>query len=217
MNDRNRLWAVALIVVGIAMIVGNWMSFFTIVALILLIYGVYKIRQGEEVKTGYILLGVGCGIILLDHFVLVIMICLISLVIFYIKAKKSRPSQGYMQKQNFVSSIHWDRDPWALRSVGMWHVLGELDVDLSLAIVEGEENILMFQGIVGDLDLGLSEDYGIEIDAFVFFGRIGFGRDSETGMMNRIHWRSPNYEQREQKVKIIVSYLIGDVDIRLTY
>lgn len=217
MNTRSRFWAVALIIIGLSIIFGEWMNFITIVALTLLVYGVYKIRQGEDVKTGYIMLSIGAGIILLDHIGLVITICLISLAVFFIKARKASPREGYLQKYNFLSSIHWDRDPWVLRSVGMWHVLGELDVDLSLAIVEEKNNILMFQGIVADLDLVLSDQYGVEIDAFVFFGRIGLGKETETGMLNRIRWRSPGYENQEQQIKIVVYYLVGDVDIRLTY
>lgn len=217
MNTRNRFWAIALILLGFTMVFGRWMGFFTIVALLLLVYGVYKIRQGEDVKSGYLMLAIGAGIILLDHLGLVIAICAISLAVFFFRAKRARPHTDYAQKYNFLSSIHWDRDPWVLRSIGMWHVLGELDVDLSLAIVENGENTLMFQGVIGDLDLVLSENYGLEIDAFVFFGRIGFGSESETGMMNRVRWRSPGYEVQEQKIKIVVYYLVGDVDIRLTY
>jgi len=73
----------------------------------------------------------------------------------------------------------------------------------------------MFQGIVGDVDLVIPEDYGVEIEAFVLFGQIDFSHDKETGMLNRLYWKSPNYETRDQKVKIIISYLVGDVDIRL--
>ncbi|MNR22610.1 hypothetical protein D3C85_1395720 [compost metagenome] len=74
----------------------------------------------------------------------------------------------------------------------------------------------MFQGVVGDIDLVISEDYGVEIEAFVMFGQIEFGPDKETGMVNRLYWRSPNYELREKKVKIMISYLVGDIDIRLS-
>jgi lia operon protein LiaF len=215
MRDKSRLGAIALILIGIGLIAFKWMGFITIIALIVLVYGVYLIRQGDKVKTGYVLLAVGSGIILLDHLLLVLSICLISFVVFYRKAKRARPHQGFLHRNTFIQSIHWDRDPWVLRNIGMLHVLGELDVDLTLAIVENGDHILMFQGLVGDLDLVLSPDYGVEMDAFVFFGRIGLGRDTETGLMNRVHWRSPNYEISEQKVKVIVSYLVGDIKIRM--
>ncbi|MGG6310244.1 cell wall-active antibiotics response protein LiaF [Paenibacillus macerans] len=216
MDKRKRFLAIALIGLGVLMIFGKWLSFFTIVALSLLAFGVYKIRQGDRVKTGYILLAVGGGMILLDHFMLVVAILMISLGFYYAKIRKTHPQGNYMQKQNITSSIHWDRDPWSLRNTSMWHVLGELDIDLSLAMVEGGHNVLMFQGIVGDVDLVVPEDYGVEIEAFVLFGQIDFGQEKETGMLNRLYWKSPNYELRDQKVKIMISYLVGDVDIRLT-
>jgi lia operon protein LiaF len=197
------------------LIFGKWLSFFTIVALFLLGFGIYKIRQGEQVKTGYILMAIGGGLILLDHFMLILAILMISLGYYYAKVRKTQPQGNYVQKQNITSSVRWDRDPWNLRNTSMWHVLGELDIDLSLAMMEGGQNVLMFQGIVGDVDLVIPEDYGVEIEAFVLFGQIDFSHDKETGMLNRLYWKSPNYETRDQKVKIIISYLVGDVDIRL--
>ncbi|MDU2239077.1 MAG: cell wall-active antibiotics response protein LiaF [Paenibacillus sp.] len=216
MDTRKRFLAIALIGFGVLLIFGKWLSFFTIVALLFLAFGIYKIRQGEQVKTGYILLAIGGGMILLDHFMLVLAILMISLGYYYAKIRKTQPQGNYVQKQNITSSIRWDRDPWSLRNTSMWHVLGELDIDLSLAMAEGGHNVLMFQGIIGDVDLAIPEDYGVEIEAFVLFGQIDFSQDKETGMLNRLYWKSPNYEFRDQKVKIIISYLVGDVDIRLT-
>ncbi|MNJ46777.1 hypothetical protein D3C77_419150 [compost metagenome] len=216
MDKHKRLLAIGLIGLGVIIIFGQWLSFLTIAAMFILGYGIYKIRRGDEVRTGYILLAVGGGLILLDNLMLVIAILMISLGLYYAKMKKAHPQGNHVQKQNITSSIHWDRDPWTLRSTSMWHVLGELNIDLSLAIVEGQENVLMFQGIVGDIDLIVSEDYGVEIEALVLFGQIDFSEQKETGMLNRIYWKSPNYEHRDQKVKIIISYLVGNVDIHLT-
>ncbi|MEC2343581.1 MULTISPECIES: cell wall-active antibiotics response protein LiaF [Paenibacillus] len=215
MDTRKRFLAIGLIGFGLLLIFGKWLSFFTIVALFLLGFGIYKIRQGEQVKTGYILMAIGGGLILLDHFMLILAILMISLGYYYAKVRKTQPQGNYVQKQNITSSVRWDRDPWNLRNTSMWHVLGELDIDLSLAMMEGGHNVLMFQGIVGDVDLVIPEDYGVEIEAFVLFGQIDFSHDKETGMLNRLYWKSPNYETRDQKVKIIISYLVGDVDIRL--
>lgn len=165
MEKRKRFLAIGLIGLGVLLIFGKWLSFFTIAALFFLVFGIYSVRRGERVKTGYIFLAIGGGIILLDNFMLVLAILMISLGFYYAKIRKTQPQGNYVQKQNITSSVHWDRDPWSLRNTSMWHVLGELDIDLSLAIVEGQSNILMFQGIVGDVDLVVPEDYGVEIEA----------------------------------------------------
>lgn len=216
MDRRKRFLAIGLIGFGVVMIFGQWLNFMTLVALFLLGYGVYKVRQGEDVKTGYILMAIGGIFILLDHFILVIAILMISLGLYYAKIRKNQPLGNMVQKQSITTSLRWDLDPWTLRNTCMWHILGEIDIDLSLAIMEGKDNMLMFQGIVGDIDLSVFDDYGVEIEAFVLFGQVELGQERDTGIMNRVYWKSPDYDLREQKVKIMLSYLVGDIDIKLS-
>lgn len=215
MDKRNRLIAIGLIGVGCMMIFGRWIGFFSIVALLFLLLGIYRITSGK-VKQGYTLLGIGAVMLALDHLVLILGICLISLGMFFSKSRKLQHKNGFMQKQNFSSSFNWDQSPWVMQSLSAWHVLGEADLDLSLAMAEDKETILLFQGIFGDMDIHLSDGYGVEIDAFVLFGSIEFGNQRDTGMLNRLNWKSSNYDSSEYKVKFSVSYLMGDLDVRLT-
>ncbi|WP_379145633.1 cell wall-active antibiotics response protein LiaF [Paenibacillus sp. sgz500992] len=212
MDKRNRLIAIGLIGIGCLMIFGRWIGFFSIVALLFLLLGIYRTTSGR-VKQGYTLLGVGAVLMLLDHLLLVLGICLISLGMFFVKSKRMQKRGGFMQKQSFSSRFDWDLSPWVMRSLSAWHVMGEADVDLSLAMAEDKETIMLFQGIFGDMDVHLSEDYGVEIEAFVLFGSIEFGSHRDTGMLNRLNWKSANYDISENKVKINVSYLMGDLDI----
>ncbi len=189
MDKRNRLIAIGLIGVGCLMIFGKWIGFFSVVALLFLLLGIYRITSGK-VKQGYKLLGIGAVLLLLDHLLLVLGICLISLGVFYVKSKRLQQGKVFMQKQSFSSRFDWDLSPWVMRSLSAWHVLGEADVDLSLAIAEDKETIMLFQGIFGDMDIHLSDDYGVEIEAFVLFGSIEFGSHGDTGMMDRMNWKS---------------------------
>lgn len=102
MDKRNRLIAIGLIGVGCMMIFGRWLGFFSIVALLFLLLGVYRTTSGK-VKQGYKLLGIGAILLLLDHLVLVLGICLISLGMFFTKSKRVQRKEGFMQKQNFSS------------------------------------------------------------------------------------------------------------------
>lgn len=211
--DRNRWIALGCIAIGLLMIFGRWIGFFTIAALLLIALGVHYIRTGN-VRNGYMLLGVGAVLILLEHLMLIIAISLISLGIFYRKAQRAHGSQNYVQRQNFMSNFDWNTSPWVMRSLSVWHVIGEADVDLSLSMPEEKDTVLMFHGLLGDIDIAIPEEYGVEIEALVLFGSIDAGREKETGFMNRLKWRSPNYDYSEYKVKFIVSYLGGDVSIR---
>ncbi|MEK3733564.1 MULTISPECIES: cell wall-active antibiotics response protein LiaF [unclassified Paenibacillus] len=211
--DRNRWIAVGLIFLGFIMLFGQWFGFFTIVALLLIFAGVLQIRDGQ-VKKGYILLAVGAIMVMLEHLMLIIGIGLVSLGIFYRKSSKAHTTDGYIQKQNFMSNFDWDRAPWVMRSHSIWHVLGEADVDLTLALPEERHTVMMFYGMLGDIDLVIPDYYGVEIEGFILFGSIDFDGRKETGLMNRVRWKSPNYEASEYKVKFMVSYLGGDLTIR---
>ncbi|NGM84657.1 cell wall-active antibiotics response protein [Paenibacillus sp. 7124] len=214
MEKRNRLIAIGLIAVGCLMIFGRWIGFLSIVALLLLLLGIFRTKSGK-IKQGYTLLGIGAVLLLLDHLVLVLGICLISLGMFFVKSKGLQQGRNHLQKQNFSSSFNWDRSPWVMHSLSAWHVLGETDLDLSLAMAEDKETVMLFQGIFGDVDLHLADGYGVEIDAFVLFGSIEFGSQRDAGMMNRLNWKSPGFESSEHRVKVSVSYLMGDLDVRL--
>ena len=53
-------------------------------------------------------------------------------------------------------------------------------------------------------------------EASILFGSIHMDDRKETGILNRVRYKSPNYETSEYKVKFIVSYLGGDLNIRMT-
>lgn len=215
MSRGKSLFAILAIGVGLMMLLGQFLSFFTIVALLLLIFGYYKHKSGDA-KKGRTLMWSGTAIIILDNLILVVGITLISLGVFYWKGRKVQPREGYIINQNFMSNYAWDQVPWTLRNTSIWHIIGEVDADLSLALPEEKETVIYLQGVMGDIDLSIPEDYGVEIEAFVLFGRQKFGDDQKSGGLNRLVYQSPGYAGSEYKVKFVISYLIGDLDVKLT-
>lgn len=167
-------------------------------------------------KKGRTYLGVGAAILILDNLIFVVGVTLISLGVFYWKGRKVQPREGYIINQNFMSNFAWDEEPWMLRNTSIWHVIGEVDADLSLAIPETKETVVYLQGVMGDIDLSIPEDYGVEIEAFILLGKQQFGNDQKGGAMNRLVYRTPGYENSEYKAKFVISYLIGDLNVRLT-
>ncbi|OPA79956.1 hypothetical protein BVG16_04170 [Paenibacillus selenitireducens] len=215
MRDKNRNIAFILIGVGLFMLFGKWISFFTIAALILFFIGLDQVRTRGNSRKGYMLFVIGGILLLLDHFTLLLGIILISLGLFYAKSKKVQRDDRYIQKQNLMSTLKWDREPWVLRNMSLWHVVGEVNLDLSLAIMEDRECVIVLQGALGDIDVTIPDDIGVQIEANVVFGQIDFNHEKEAGFMNKRVWQSLNYDESDQKVKLIISYIVGDIDIRI--
>jgi len=120
-----------------------------------------------------------------------------------------------MQKQNLITSIKWNIEPWFLQDISLWHVIGDVDLDLSLAIPDQNESIIVLQGAFGDVDLFIPDDIGARIEVAVLFGQIKFNDDIDTGVLNKRVWQSPHYQNSEYKVKLFISYIVGDIDIRI--
>lgn len=215
MSRGKSFFAILAIGIGLMILLGDFLSFFTIVALLLLIFGYYKYQSGF-IKKGRTFMVAGTAIIILDNLIFVVGITLISMGVFYWKGRKVQPRDGYVVNQNFMSNFTWDQLPWTLRNMSIWHVIGEVDADLSLALPEEKETVIYMQGVMGDIDLSIPEDYGVEIEAFILLGRQQFGEEQKSGGLNRLVYRSPGFADSEYKVKFVISYLIGDLDVRLT-
>ncbi|MFK7697514.1 cell wall-active antibiotics response protein LiaF [Paenibacillus sp. HJGM_3] len=214
MDERNRNTALVLIAAGLFILLNHYVSFFTTAALVLVLLGLYKIRSSPD-KSGYWILGIGVVIFISGHFHFVLAIVLMSLGLFYISSKRAHRGEGHYQKHNLIESIKWDKESWVLKNASLWNIIGEIYIDLSLAIPEQKETTLVLQGVLGDVDIIVPEDLGVSVNASVIAGQIDVVREKETGVLNKIVWESPNYATSDTKVKLMISYLVGDIDIKV--
>ncbi|WP_248928214.1 cell wall-active antibiotics response protein LiaF [Paenibacillus hamazuiensis] len=213
-NNRNRAAAIVLIVAGLFLLADNHISFFTVVALLFLMLGVKRVRS-DSPRKGFVFLAIGLVMLFGGHFSLILAIILISLGLFYIKSRQLHRSEAYIQKQRPIDSIRWGKDPWIVRDCAIWNVIGEIQIDLTFAIFEQKETTLVLQGVIADVDIIVPEGVGVSVTASVLFGQLDVGPQKEAGVTNKIVWQSPDYEYCDQQVKLIISYIVGDIDIKI--
>lgn len=212
MNHRKRNTAIVLIAAGLYIIVGNLIGYFTVTALLVIWLGIYTIRSGET-NTGYVLLAVGALLLISGNFAFFVAIILFSLGYFFIRNQQVQ-KDNYIQKHHFMESIKRNQSPWELRNMSIWSIIGEIDLDLSLAYSDQAETTLVYQGIIADVDILIPEDLGVAVYGTILLGQTHVSDLREAGVYNKVVWKSPNYDSSEQKVHIEVSYLIGDLHIR---
>lgn len=73
MERRKSALALAGIGIGIIILFGQWIGFLSVVALILMLAGIYKIRN-SKIKKGYTMLAMGAGLLVLDHLFLFVVV-----------------------------------------------------------------------------------------------------------------------------------------------
>ncbi|HEX7057046.1 MAG TPA: cell wall-active antibiotics response protein LiaF [Bacilli bacterium] len=215
MESRRRNTAYLLIFAGLFVLCYNLLGFYTLSAIVVILLGIYKLRAYADNRTGYLLVGVGLIILVGGHLTFVLALILLSLGYFMLKSGRVQQTDQYTQRQGILESIKLDREPWVLKNMSQWFIIGEAHVDFSLAIIDEGETTMMISGMIGDADILLPEDLGIAVEAFVTFGQAKLGPEKDSGVFNRISWQSPNYLHSPNKVKLLISYIVGDIDIKI--
>ncbi|GGO09649.1 cell wall-active antibiotics response protein LiaF [Saccharibacillus kuerlensis] len=214
MKNHKQAWAIVLIAAGVLMLIGRWISPLSLVALLVLCYGIYAIRANRT-SFGYKCLAVGAGLLLLGHIVLVIGGILLSLGVFYARSRELHAGREYERRQEIAAQLNREREPWVPGNVSLWHLFGDVSCDFSLALPTEPNTVIHLQGVIGDADLSFPEEYGIEFDIFVGYGKVSFENKLQNGMLNKFVWRSPGYDRSEQKVRVVMAYAAGDINIRM--
>lgn len=204
--------AILFIVAGLYLALGALAGYATVNAVVLLLLGIDRYRSDRS-RLSIIVIAISTLVLIINQFALFAIIVLISFGIYYFRARP--PAFGnYVGKHKLFLNMRHDEQSWVLQSMSFWHAIGEIRMDMSLAVPEDKETTIVLQGIVGDLDLMVPDDYGIQVEASVLLGQISFKQTKEGGMFHRLSWRSPNYDECEQRVKLQLFYLVGDIKIR---
>jgi lia operon protein LiaF len=205
--------AIAFLVAGVYLAIGGITGFVTVNAAVLLFLGANRYRYDRS-RLSVLLIAVSTLVLVINQFALLAVIVLASLAVYYWKSKPSTTAIGtYVNKYQLFLNMRKEEQSWLLHSMSFWHAVGEVRLDLSLAMPENKETAIVLQGLVGDVDLVVPEDYGLEVEASVLLGQISFRQTKEGGMFHRLSWKSPNYDECEQRVKLRLFYLVGDIKI----
>lgn len=214
-NNRNKNTYLILIAAGAFIILERFVGFWNLLGLLMILYGVHVLRGGGSSKKGYFLVIAGAFFVAGGPLALIIGIVLISLGLFYKKSKDLQQDGAFMQKQSLVGSIRYDREPWVLRNMSVWHAVGEMRFDFSLALQEEKEVTVILQGMIGNLSIILPEDMAVSIEGSVQAGSLYVGGVKREGIGNKISWQTPHYDSADTKVKLVASYLVGEVNIKV--
>jgi lia operon protein LiaF len=213
-NNRKRNTYVLFIAAGIFILMYHLFGFTVVISILFILLGIRALRNAE-VKKGYIILGIGAVLIISRFFVIILAVVLVSLGLYFLKTKQNHWKGTNFNRQKIIESMQWNKRPWSLHPMSIWNIIGEIKLDLGLAIWEEPEVTIILQGVIGDIDIIVPENVGIIVTSSVIFGQIEVDVEKEAGALNKIHWQSPNYHTCTNKVKLQVSYIVADVDVKI--
>lgn len=205
--------AILFIAAGLYLALGGIAGYATVNAAILLYLGIVRFRT-DRAKWSAVLIAVCTLVLIVNQFALFAVVVLLSLGFYYFRSRPAAASGSYRNAHKLFLNMRLDEHSWVLPSMSYWQAVGEIRMDLTMALPEEKETTIVLQGLVGDVDLTIPEDYGLQVEASVLIGQIGFRQSKDGGMLHRISWRSPDYDQREYRLKLQLFYLVGDIKMR---
>ncbi|MDG0808562.1 cell wall-active antibiotics response protein LiaF [Cohnella rhizosphaerae] len=200
------------IAAGLYLAVGAAAGFATINAAILLWLGIERYRQDRS-RLSVAVIAVSAIVLVVNQIGLVLAIGLILAAIYYLRVRPS-PGVGYVSRPKLILNMRQDRPGWVLRSMGCWHLYGEVRLDLTGAVPEDNATNVVLQGIVGDIEIVVPEDYGVLVEANVLLGQVTVDGQGDGGMMRRMSWSSPGLARQDQQIRLQFNYIVGNIRIR---
>jgi lia operon protein LiaF len=117
-------------------------------------------------------------------------------------------------RSSLIGDFHLTSGRFELSQLHIWHGVGNVVIDLSRALLVQEEALLAVDGWVGDVTIYVPVDLPVAISAEVTIGDLEVFGHRQGGLNRYVSIRSEDYEQAAQKVKLNISLIVGDIDVK---
>lgn len=117
-------------------------------------------------------------------------------------------------RSSLFGDFHLTSGRFELRNLQIWNGVGDVKIDLSRAVLPEAEALLVIDGWVGDVTIYVPFDLSVSVTAEVTLGDIDALGHRQGGINRRVMVKSRDYNSAVRRVNIIVSLIVGDIDVR---
>lgn len=117
-------------------------------------------------------------------------------------------------RKSLVGDFHLTTGRFEMHNLHIWHGVGDVLIDLSRALLPEEENFLVVNGWVGDITIYVPIDLPVSVSADLKVGEMDILGLRQSGLNRQVRMATKQYDSSGKKVKIIISLLVGDIDVK---
>ncbi|TCP58007.1 lia operon protein LiaF [Tumebacillus sp. BK434] len=115
---------------------------------------------------------------------------------------------------SLVGTLRMLNHPFDLDGLNVSYGVCDVKIDLSKAILPEGETTIVIAALIGDIDIYVPYDLDVSVAASVSAGNLEVLGTKQGGLNCQMEKTSPGYSSASRKVKISISVLLGDVDVR---
>lgn len=119
-------------------------------------------------------------------------------------------------KSGFIGDVYLGQDYWELTPLNISHFIGDTSLDLTKASIPMGETRINISAFIGDVKVFIPNDLDVEISVTTssFIGDMNVLERREDGIMRSMNYRTPYYQEGDQKINLHVSMFIGDIVVK---
>ena len=231
----------SIIAVGVVIDIrlGRFNIFSIALSIFLIVIGSRKLKRKRNSFIAYLLIILGAGFLLVSLFtsfaftlIFATLIIYNSYQLFRSSSNKSHlrlttlpelepdplDSQAYIQtdpyfKNKLIGEFREFQHSYALEDINLQTGFGDISVDLSDTVIPLGETVILIRGIIGNIHLNVPSDIGMSVQMSLLCGKMNLSKDSKTVFNMTQKYQSVDYKNSSRKIKILISLLIGDIEV----
>jgi len=214
---------------------GRFSILFIILSIFSIILGYRQFKHKKNSMAAYILMALGTGFLLFSLFISFAFTLIFATLLIYnsyqIFRSSSNPSKMALQinpnsqttpdyvqtdpyfKNKLVGEYRNFDEGYPLEDINLQTGFGDISIDLSDQVIPAGETVILIRGMIGNIDLNVPSDVGISLQMSLLCGKIKLLKDSKTAFNVTKKYQSADYKDASRKVKIVVSLLVGDIEV----
>ena len=208
---------------------------FIVLSIFSIIFGYRQFKQKRNSMMGFILIALGVGFLLFSLFISITFTLIFATLLIYncyqlfrssTVPSKSKlniipnpyGSQAYMQtdpyfRNKLVGEYRDFNEGHPLEDINLQIGFGDISIDLSDKIIPSGETVILIRGMIGNIDLNVPSDVAVCLQLSLLCGKMKLLNDSKTAFNITKKYQSADYKEASRKVKIVVSLLVGDIEV----
>lgn len=117
-------------------------------------------------------------------------------------------------KFSFVGELHRGGSSWTLKDMYLRHLVGEVHLDLTQAIIPDKEVTIDVSGWMGDVNVLLPADLALKVHCSLSMGEIQVLDEKASGFRGVLTTETEGYKEATKKLYLKASWKMGDIKVR---
>ena len=117
-------------------------------------------------------------------------------------------------KNKVVGEYRHFEKSYALEDINIQAGFGDVLIDLSDTIIPQGETVILIRGMIGNIYLNVPADIGMSVQMSLLCGKINLLKENKTAFNVTQKYQSVDYQNTSRKIKIIITLLIGDIEVK---